>query len=98
MIGYININSLKEKVVPLREVLSNPPIDAICVEEIKLGSSFPNHQFKGCQFPLFRRDRNSKGGGKLVFLREGFIAKKIQKFETKKIETICIEITIAKKK
>ena len=62
--------------------------------------SFPDHQFKieGYQFPPFRRDRNSKGGWKLVYLRESFIAKRIPKFETKKAGTICIEFTIAKKK
>ena len=67
LIGYININSLKEKVIPLREILSNAPIDVLCVDETKLDSSFPDHQFKieGYQFPPFRRDRNSKGGGKL---------------------------------
>ena len=81
-------------------VLSNAPIDVLCVDETKLDSSFPDHQFKieGDQFPTFRRDRNSNGGGKLVYLREGFIVKRIPKFETEKVETICIEITIAKKK
>ena len=100
MIGYININSLKEKAIPLREALSNAPIDVLCVDETKLDSSFQDHQFKieGYQFPPFRRDRNSKGAGKLVYLREGFIVKRIPKFETEKAKTICIEITIAKKK
>ena len=85
--------------IPLNEVLSNAPIDVLCVDETKLDSSCPDHHFKieGCQFPSFRRDRNSKGGGKLVYLREGFIAKRIPKLETEKAETICTEITIAKK-
>ena len=52
---------------------------------------------EGYQFAPFRRDRNSGGGRKLIYLREGFIAKRIPKFETKKAETICIEITVAKK-
>ena len=52
LIGYININSLKEKVIPLREILSSAPIDVLCVDETKLDSSFPDHQFKieGYQF------------------------------------------------
>ena len=55
---------VKEKVIPLREVLSNAPIDVLCEDETKQVSSFPDHQFKieGYQFPPFRRDRNSKGG------------------------------------
>ena len=80
--------------------MSNALIDVLCVDETTLDSSFPNHQFKieGYQFPPFRRDRNSKSGEKLVYLGEGFIAKRIPKFETDKAEIICIEITIVKKK
>ena len=52
---------------------------------------------EGYHFPPFRRDRNSKGGGKLVYLREGFIAKRIIK-KKKKTENFYIEITIAKKR
>ena len=66
---------------------------------------------KDASFRHSKRDRNSKGVGKLVYLREGFLAKsllvylregflakRIPKFETEKAETIYIEITIAKKK
>ena len=63
----------------MREVILNAHIDIICVDETKLDSSFPDHQFKieGYQLPPFKGGRNSKGGGKLVYLREGFIVKKI---------------------
>ena len=65
-IGYININSLTEKVVSVREGLPEASIDILCVDKTKLDASFPDHQFKisGYQFPPVRRDRNSKGGGK----------------------------------
>ena len=68
---------------------------------IDLRKRFPDQQFKteGHQFSPFRKNRNSKGGGgELVYLREGFIAKRIAKFETKNTRTICIEITIVKEK
>ena len=66
LIGYININSLTEKVVSVREGLPKASIDILCVDKTKLDASFPDHQFKisGYQFPPIRRDRNSKGGGK----------------------------------
>ena len=65
-IGYININSLTEKVVSVREGLPKASIYILCVDKTKLDASFPDHQFKisGYQFPPIRRDRNSKGGGK----------------------------------
>ena len=72
----------------------------LCIDETKLDSSFPNHQFKieGYQFPPLRRDKNFKGGGKMVFVRECFIAKQMKNFETKNAETICLELTIVEKK
>ena len=65
-----------------------------CVEETKLDDSFPNSQFilENFQFPPFRRDRNSKEGGKLVYVKQGIIAKRLENLETKFSETICIEL------
>ena len=100
LIGYININSLREKIVSLREVLSKASIDILRVYETKLDASFPEHQFKisGYQFPTIIRDHNSKGGGKTDFVHEGFIVKQMKNFETENAETICLELVIAKKK
>ena len=57
----------------------------------------------GYQYPPHRRDRpqkttNSHGGGKLVYIREGFISKRLTSFETQTAETICIELTLKSKK
>ena len=41
---------------------------------------------------------NSKGGGKTVFIRKKLLAKRLEDFETKSTETICIEPLISKKK
>ena len=46
----------------------------------------------------YRRDRNSKGGGKLVFVKNDLIAKRVKDLETKVSETVRIELTISKKK
>ena len=60
--------------------------------------SFPDTQFKieGYQFPPFRKDRNSDGGGKIVYVREGLVTKRLTHFESPAIESICIELTISK--
>ena len=50
------------------------------------------------QFPRFRRDQNSKGGCKLVFVKNVHRAKRIKDIETKVSDTICIKLTITKKK
>ena len=84
--------------IPFREVLSNAPIDVFRVDETKLDSSFPDHQLKieGYHFPP-SGEIETQSVRKLVYLREGFIAKRIPKLETEKAETFCIEINIVKK-
>ena len=50
------------------------------------------------QYPTFRKDRNKNGGGKIVYVKEGLIAKRTLEYENVNTETICIEITISKRK
>ena len=53
--------------------------------ETKLDDSFPDSQFKinGYQFPFLRKDRDNKGGGKIVFLRQGLLINRLKQLETK---------------
>ena len=46
--------------------MSKALLDIVCIDETKFDESFPDFQFhvKNCHFPLFQRDRNSKGGDK----------------------------------
>ena len=62
--------------------------------------SYPDAQFQinHYQFPPFRRDRNKSGGGKIVFIRQSLITRRLPKFETKVFGTIYVELTISKKK
>ena len=96
VLGYLNTNSLRNKIVSLRSVFAKALIDILCIDETKLDNNFPDSQFliENYQFPPFRRDRNSKGGGKIVYVRQGLISKRLKNFES----TICLELTISKKK
>ena len=40
----------------------------------------------------FCRDCNSKGGGQLVHVKQGTVAKRLKNLETKICDTICIEV------
>ena len=53
---------------------------------------------RATSFPLLEKNRNKNGGGKIVYVKEGLIAKRILEYENINIETICIEITISKRK
>ena len=99
-IGYLNINSLSEKIICLREICIRTSDDILCADETKPDSSYPNAQFHidGYQFPPFRKDRNNYGGGKMVYIRDGIIAKRLENLEGKHSETICLELTVSKKK
>ena len=74
-LGYLNTNSLRNKIVSLRSVFAKARIDILCIDETKSDDSFPDSQFliENYQLPPFRMDRNSKGGGKIVYVRRGLI-------------------------
>ena len=100
IIGYLNINTLQNKIISLREIIAKAPLDVFCVDETKLDGNFPNSQFilENFQFLLFCRDQNLNGGGKLVYVKQGIITQRLENLETKFSETICIELNISKKK
>ena len=100
IIGYLNINSLRNKINDLRKICRKTQIHVLCIDETKLDESFPDAQFhiKGYQYPAFRKDHNKNGGGKIVYVKEGLIANRTLEYENINIETNCIEITISKRK
>ena len=75
-------------------------INILCIDEMKLGFSYPNAQFHidGYQFPPFRKDRNKYGGRKMLHTRDGIIAKCLENLEGKHSEAICLELTVSKEK
>ena len=44
--GYLNINSLRTKILKnLKDILNKAPIDILCIDETKLDETFPDTQF-----------------------------------------------------
>ena len=99
LIGYLNINSLRNKIVDAREVFGKLQLDNFALSETKLDDSFPSAQFCIENYEIRnRRYRGKIGGGLIEFVRKGFITKKIKEYETKVGETIASVFTISKKK
>ena len=73
-------------------------MDVLVISETKLDDSFPIGQFKipGYSSP-FRLDRNQKGGGIMVLVREDIPVKSLS-FENKPIEAFFFELNFHKKK
>ena len=71
----------------------------MCFDETKLEETFTDAQLmiENYQFSPFRRDRNKKGGERMVFIRKELFAKRLENFGAKSTETICIELLISKR-
>ena len=101
IIGYLNINSLRNKIVDLRQVLYEGELDILAVSETKLSDEFPNLQFniEGYYDPAqLRKDRTIHGDGVIVYVKTGVPVKRVHALEPANLEVICFEITIAKRK
>ena len=99
MLGYLNINSLRNKIIDLREFLLQTSLDYIVVSETKLNNEFPSAQLHISDYEIrARRDRNKHGGGLIEFVRKGIICKRQSSLETIQSECVCSELTFSKKK
>ena len=99
LIGYLNINSLRNKIFDVRELIGRLQLDYFVISETKLDSNFPSTQSHIGDYEIRnRRDRNKSGGGLIEFVKKGIITKRHKDLETNLSETICSEITIPKKR
>ena len=96
VVARLNINSLRNKFDYLiKQITGN--IGILMISETKLDSSFPTGQFliNGYSEP-FRIDRNSQGGGIMLYVRED-IPPKLLGIETSPTEGFYVEINLRKK-
>ena len=93
------MNSLRNKIVDLREIILKLSLDYLVLSETKIDQSFPTAQFyiKGFEVRA-RRDRGKHGGRLIEFVKNGFTSKRLKEYETKKSGSICSEFTIANRK
>lgn len=97
--AHININSLRNKVDLLADLVRNK-IDVLLITETKLDDSFPESQFliPGFSTP-YRVDRNNTGGGIMLYIREDIPSKQINHYPTcTDIECVFVELSLYKKK
>ena len=93
LIGYLNINNVRNKTADLQIFIQNIPLDYLVLSETKLDESFPNAQFNLDGYEIrARRDRDKNGGSLNVFVRRGIICKRISDFELNFSECICSEL------
>ena len=82
IISYLDISHLVSKIDYPREIYSKSPIAILCRDETKLDSYYIDAQFEipGYQYPLYRKDSNKNGGGKIVLIKKDLITKRLKTF------------------
>ena len=63
---YSNLRSIKNKVEELNTTISNLNPDVICLVETWLTPDVPDGFINLSEYNLFRKDRQSRGGGLLI--------------------------------
>ena len=94
--GYRDINSLRNKIIDVREVVEKLSLNYFVISETKLHESFPSVQFNISNYEIRNwRDRDKNGSGLIEFVRKGFMAKRLRDHETQICETICSQFTVS---
>ena len=96
--GHLNINSVRNKFEALKFII-NINIDIILLSETKLDGSFTSAQFMLKNFGIpYRLNRNSNGGGLLLYVCEDIPSKFLKVKSDCNIESVCVEVNLRKKK
>ena len=99
VLGHLNINSLGNKFDALTLIIKDR-VDIMVLVETKLDESYPDQQFviEGYKTP-FRLDRNSFGGGVLIYVRKDIPCKELNRHNfTEKVEALFVEINLRRNK
>ena len=97
IIPHLNINSLRNKLFIIKEQIQDN-IDILTISETKIDAIFPIGQFLLNGFSThFRLDRNTHGGGILLYVRED-IPSKLLLAEENLIEHFFLKIKLRNKK
>ena len=98
ILGQVNINSVRNKFDSLIYMLDKN-FDIFLISETKLDDSFSSAQFKIEVFTTpYRYDRNDKGGGLLLSIREDIPSHLLQCKPQCNLESLSVEINLRKRK
>ena len=94
LIGYVNINRLRNKVTDLKVIMKR-----YLFSETKIDESFPTVQLNVEDYEIgARRDRDKYRGGLIKFVQRGLICKSLRDYEPKYSECLCSEFVFTNKK
>ena len=77
LIGYFNINSIRNKISDIRVIFGKLQLDYFVLSETKIDESFPSAQFNIHDYEIRnRRDKHKHEGRVIEFVRKGFTVSK----------------------
>ena len=97
-IAHLNINSIRNKFQYVESFILHK-IDILLLSETKIDNSFPDSQFYLKNYRMFRKDRNQKGGGIIIYISEEVLCRNLNIFSNQLLmEVVSIEINLRKEK
>ena len=100
IVCHYNVNSIRNKFHELSSLLTDQSVDVLAISETKLDDSFPRAQFQILNYRLHRQDRNERGGGIMIYVKDS-IPHRILKEHTgvvEGIEYMSIELSMKSRK
>ena len=73
VIGNLNVNSLRNNIEAVEELVQNK-VDICFLSETKIDESFPNQQIMINGYKLFHKGRNCHSGGILYYINENILS------------------------
>ncbi len=93
-IACLNINSLSKHIDELRIIMLNNSLDILTINETKINESVLDDEINISGFHLIRKDRNSYGGGVLMYIRETIpFSERNDLLTACSLEILCVEIS-----
>ena len=88
----LNINSLNKHFSELQIFMSNQILDVLAINETKLDCRTRDQELDLPGYVCLRKDRDSRGGGVCVYLKEYLQYSRKTCFEIEDLEMISVEI------
>ncbi len=97
-ITYINVNSIRHKIVEFEDMFYSKLVDVFAVAETKLSSDFSDNIFKRSGYRLYRKDYRHNEGGLMMYVNTEYPSRRITNLESSLFESIAVEVISGKEK
>ena len=93
-IGYLNINSVVNRIDEVKELLNRNMFDILFLAETKIDSTVSSHLVSHPGFRTIRKDRKKGAAGLLAYIRDDLSAYRYLKLEShgSDIKSICLDV------